>query len=559
MNGVLRRYTALAIGAAASLALSAAGALDRAALREWNSLPVLEGGRPMPMAAYARLVLLQLSGRGRAPNGESAALWLGRVVFEGRSAENDAVFLIGHPELADALGLSSDRPRFRAGFAQLEPAFDRLASLAVAASARAPAERSALDREALRLASALELYAALRGGCAPHIAPEGAGPHAHWRSPADLSAAATRDPAAREALELWRDLGAAWRAGDSVRFRQCAVQLRDRAIAQAAIPRFRAHLAAELWLVRARPFWWAWLVYIVAALWPMPAEAGRSRRHRALRAAGVALCGAAFTLHSAGLALRTFIMERPPVTNLYSTFLFAAWAAGVAALLAVVRRRGPLARGGAVVAAILLMVAGRYEADGDTMARVVAVLDSNLWLTAHVMTIMLGYAGCLLAGAIAHGALWTAVRHGPGAAAESFRAVRGCLAFGLVFTFIGTTLGGVWADLSWGRFWGWDPKENGALLIILWVSAVLHARASGLIRDVGMAAGAVVTVAVVLAAWLGVNLLGIGLHAYGFTSGAARGWLAATVVELAVAVIGPWAVWRRAALEPNAPDAAAGG
>ncbi len=563
MNRVGRMGWLAAVLAIAPAAPRAAGAIDRAALHEWESMPVLEGGRPMPLAAYARLVLLQLSGRGRAPTGENAAVWLGRVLFEGERTEAEAVCLVGHPELADALGLASDRPRFRASFAQLEPAFDRLAALAAAASARAPAERAAFEREALRLASAVELYASLRRGRVPHIVPEGPGPHAQWRAPADLEAAAASDAAAREALDEWRAIGEAWRARDGAAFADRVRRWRDRVIACAAMPRLRTHLAAELWLVRVRPFRLAWIAYLAAALWPAAAGAA-TRRARTARAAGLALLVAAAALHSGGLAMRAFIMERPPVTNLYSTFIFAAWAAGVAALLGRLRRSMPLGRGGAVVAAILLFVAGRYEAEGDTMARVVAVLDSNLWLTAHVMTIMLGYAGGLLAGAIAHAALWTAARRGIAAAAEQFRAIRGCLAFGLVFTFIGTTLGGVWADLSWGRFWGWDPKENGALLIILWVSAVLHARASGLIRDPTMAAGAVLTVAVVLASWLGVNLLGIGLHAYGSTTGAARAWLMITLFEVVVAVGGFAAVRRRAARDvvarpPSAESAPSGG
>lgn len=543
-----------------TLAVGAVGARGREALAlgalwEWESLPVLEGGRPMPMAAYARLVLLQLSGRGRPPTGESAAAWIARVMFEGATTEQDPVFLIGHPELADALDLTSDRPRFRASFAQLQSTLNRLSELATGAAERLPSERSALDREVHRLASAVQLYALLRRGQVPYIVPESPGPHAPWWSPADLPHVAPTNGIAHEALSIWQALADAWNDRNSGQVADQVQRLSALVVNSVALPRLRAHLAAELWMVRVRPFWLAWIAYVASSVWPM--RIGTSRPGRWRRAAGIALLGGAVLLQSVGLALRAFIMGRPPVTNLYSTFVFAAWAAGVAAVLGLVRRSAPLGRGGAVVAAILLLVAGRYEADGDTMARVVAVLDSNLWLTAHVMTIMLGYSGCLLAGAIAHTALWSAARHGLAAAADHFRAVRGCLAFGLVFTFLGTTLGGVWADLSWGRFWGWDPKENGALLIILWVSAVLHARASGLIRDPGMAAGAVVTVAVVLAAWLGVNLLGVGLHAYGFTSGTAAGWLSATVAELTVAIVGLLAVRRRVASDALAASRSA--
>jgi cytochrome c biogenesis factor len=115
----------------------------------------------------------------------------------------------------------------------------------------------------------------------------------------------------------------------------------------------------------------------------------------------------------------------------------------------------------------------------------------------------------------------------PGSPAFRQRAARSLyaiLAFGLVFTFIGTVMGGIWADQSWGRFWGWDPKENGALLIILWCAILFHAKLAGMIGSLGMAAGAVGSIITVVLAWFGVNLLGVGMHSYGFTSGVAR-WL----------------------------------
>ena len=120
------------------------------------------------------------------------------------------------------------------------------------------------------------------------------------------------------------------------------------------------------------------------------------------------------------------------------------------------------------------------------------------------------------------------------------------LACVLLFSFLGTMLGGIWADQSWGRFWGWDPKENGALLIVLWVALLFHARLDGMIGPRGLAAGAVLGVNVVLTAWLGVNLLSVGLHSYGFTSGLAAVFFAAIAFECAFAVTA-WFLARRRA------------
>lgn len=97
--------------------------------------------------------------------------------------------------------------------------------------------------------------------------------------------------------------------------------------------------------------------------------------------------------------------------------------------------------------------------------------------------------------------------------------VYGVICFALLFSVVGTILGGVWANESWGRFWGWDPKENGALLIVLSQLALLHGRMGGYLRDHGICMAAVFGGCVVAFSWWGVNLLGVGLHSYGFTSG----------------------------------------
>jgi ABC-type transport system involved in cytochrome c biogenesis permease subunit len=83
-------------------------------------------------------------------------------------------------------------------------------------------------------------------------------------------------------------------------------------------------------------------------------------------------------------------------------------------------------------------------------------------------------------------------------------------------------VGGLWADDSWGRFWGWDPKENGALIIVLWNALVLHAKWDKLVKDRGLALLAIAGNIVTSWSWFGVNELGVGLHSYGFTEGVLR-------------------------------------
>ena len=87
----------------------------------------------------------------------------------------------------------------------------------------------------------------------------------------------------------------------------------------------------------------------------------------------------------------------------------------------------------------------------------------------------------------------------------------------MFLSFVGTVLGGLWADDSWGRFWGWDPKENGALMIVIWNAIILHAKWCGMARQKGLVALAIFGNVITAWSWFGVNLLGVGLHSYGFT------------------------------------------
>jgi len=175
-----------------------------------------------------------------------------------------------------------------------------------------------------------------------------------------------------------------------------------------------------------------------------------------------------------------------------------------------------------------LVIAHHLSMSGDTMEMMQAVLDSNFWLATHVITITIGYSSVFLAGALAHVYL---IGSAFGKITKSsqkslMQMVYGVTCFALLFSFVGTVLGGIWADQSWGRFWGWDPKENGALMIVLWLSVALHARFAGLIRERGFMVAAVFANIVTAFAWFGVNMLGVGLHSYGFMDKAAV-WLSA--------------------------------
>ncbi len=257
-------------------------------------------------------------------------------------------------------------------------------------------------------------------------------------------------------------------------------------------------------------------------------------------------------LLAAGITLRCIIRGRPPVTTLYETILFSVF---IAALIGFVTECVSRNRIGMSVAALLgafgMFFAWRYEAreGADTMPAVIAVLDTNFWLATHVTTIVAGYGAGLFASALSHVYVVTRAlglkRKIPEFHNDLARVIYGVVAFCLVFTLIGTVLGGVWAAQSWGRFWGWDPKENGALLIVLWALAALHARRGGYIRRDGLALSTIVLGMIVVFAWWGVNALGVGLHSYGFTSGVWRSLAVFWLVETAVILAGLATLWIR--------------
>jgi ABC-type transport system involved in cytochrome c biogenesis permease subunit len=116
------------------------------------------------------------------------------------------------------------------------------------------------------------------------------------------------------------------------------------------------------------------------------------------------------------------------------------------------------------------------------------------------------------------------------------QSMMGATLFSLFFSILGTILGGIWADQSWGRFWGWDPKENGALLICLWLLALLHGKLAGYLKPKFYALFLSLTSIVVAFAWFGVNLLNVGLHSYGFTNSLANNLIYFSLFEILFAL-----------------------
>jgi ABC-type transport system involved in cytochrome c biogenesis permease subunit len=308
-------------------------------------------------------------------------------------------------------------------------------------------------------------------------------------------------------------LAESWRTGDDTVAHKSLSDLTTLLVVPEA-----SRVRAESNFARLQPFYWILISYLIILLailvhWATGVE--KIRRYCVVAGWTV------FALHTAAILVRMLMHGYAPVTNLYGSTIFVAWGAALLGLLLESTWRNGLGLAAASAAGFgSLILAHNLALSGeDALESVRAVLDSNFWLSTHVIIVTLGYSAMFVAGMLATFHLIGRLlpQYTEETALRLSRAAYGILAFATIASFIGTMLGGIWADQSWGRFWGWDPKENGALLIVLWCAVALHARWGKLVDREGFMQLLVFGNIITAWSWFGTNLLGVGLHSYGFT------------------------------------------
>lgn len=342
-----------------------------------------------------------------------------------------------------------------------------------------------------------------------------------WFSPWALLDSGQGAPQTSNVLKQWQSLLVAYHGHDEQDWNAALQQVYDETYALSGVSESLVALEVRYNQLNLIPkaaalYGASLLIAVVAFIRNMPVAA---------RAAFYGM-SAGLVLNGLIIVMRMLILGRPPVSTLYESILFVALTAAAYGWWVARRRR--LSEGvmiGCGLGALLLAVSGVYAAQGDSMGILIAVLNTKFWLATHVVCITIGYSCSLIAGTMAHVALLTRAR-------DVSRLLIGALVVALLFMIVGTILGGVWADQSWGRFWGWDPKENGALLIVLWLVWILHGRMTDYISATGFTALLAITNIVVALSWFGVNLLNVGLHSYGFTDAAAIGFTVFCGVEI---------------------------
>jgi ABC-type transport system involved in cytochrome c biogenesis permease subunit len=567
-----------------------------------NSLLIIHGKQELRLEGGRRL---------------SAIQWLTDVLFNAPVADQYPVFVVQHAEVLGLFGWEqSDRKYF--SFAEFTPFLKQIDEQGGQADKLEAVQRSAYQSAILNLRNGLALYQRLKNSIQPEGTQNFATELQNFASNLLAAAKAARERENGESFDKaklddvaeliqryerlsemayvlalppmrmpgsaipatanndWRSVGDsllhsvgtgeihpvvteyaiiadAYRADDRSLFNQ-QVNLMANWFAKEQ-PNATKRASFEFLFNRLQTFSQAMALYVLAFLLACASWLGWNRP---LNRSAFYLLLLALAIHTFGLVSRMYLQERPPVTNLYSSAIFIGWGAVIVSLiLERIFRDGIGAACAGAIGFVTLIIAHHLAGSGDTLEMLQAVLDTNIWLATHVVAITTGYSAMFLAGMLAiiyivRGVFTRSLKK---QTADSLaRMTYGVVCFATLFSFVGTVLGGIWADQSWGRFWGWDPKENGAVLIVLWCAIILHARWGGFIRQRGLMIMAIFGNVVTSFSWFGVNMLGVGLHSYGFMQKAFPWLVGFMLSQFALMMIAgiPLQYWRsfRTAADP---------
>lgn len=442
---------------------------------------------------------------------------------------NYKVFRIDNEQVLGLLHLQV-RPRLRYALTEFEGRLKEFYEEAERAQSKKRENQDLRDVKLIEVAKRLEIYVGLVSGRTPLAIPPTRG-GGNWLPPARAYLAKLDDPLSQNYFALMN----AYAEGNVPEVNRVLDSYRTSI--ERVQPDIKGVTGLETFFNHADPLFHLQHLYMLVFLFGCLSWLGWSEP---FRKAGLYLAVFAVAVHTLALMARMYISGRPPVTNLYSSAIFIGWGAVLTGIvLDFIYRNGVGVAASGFIGLATLVVARflSLSGSGDTMEALQAVLDTNFWLATHVTTVTFGYTATYLAGFIGMvyiiAALFTPAMT-PERSQTVGKMIYGTVCFAMLLSFVGTVLGGIWADQSWGRFWGWDPKENGALLIVIWNALVLHARWAGMVKLRGMAMLAVAGNIVTTWSWFGTNMLGVGLHAYGFIPGTV---IAILIFDAAMAIV----------------------
>ena len=549
-------------------------------LEEFARLPIVDRGRIKPMDTFARVSLMVMndgfqtfkpdisekekaelttlknkSSRTAEENKaylslsekdkrQPAVRWLLDVMTsrfsDNHIAEKHKVFRIENDQLLGLLALQP-RPGLRYSIEEFAPQMGELEKAGKAADQKENAKKDAFDKSVLQLAHHVHSFMEIASLQTPLVIPAGKGED--WK-PFMQAALESRnanqaDPNAsmNPTVSVFGQMLLSYLKNEPLNFNKALIEYRE--LITKELPAQSEISGFEVFFNHFAPFYHCIVVYLFVFLiscfaWvTAPATLNKT---------AFWLCILTLLVHTWALGSRMYIQGRPPVTNLYSSAIFIGWGCVLGCLmLEGIYKNGIGNIVGSVTGSLTLLIAQHLSAEGDTLEMMQAVLDTNFWLATHVTCVTLGYTATFVAGFlgiiyVVMGIVTTTLT--PERDKSLTQMIYGVVCFAMLFSFVGTVLGGIWADQSWGRFWGWDPKENGALLIVIWNAIILHARWGGMAKSRGVALLAIAGNMVTGWSWFGTNQLGVGLHAYGFNDQLAWGLTAFWLSQLGLIGVG---------------------
>ncbi|MBL4590090.1 MAG: cytochrome c biogenesis protein CcsA [Alphaproteobacteria bacterium] len=524
----------------------------------FSLIPIVYDGRLQPMESFARSTLKLYSGKEILDNDDGFILnaneWLIETLFEPHLSVQRRIFKIENPAVLRMLGIQQT-PERRFSYEEL---LDGLAqSFDIIYTVLKKEDRTQDEEDFLSLHHNVGLYVetlrslsmflpieiskedglystymALQASRTNHPAlpslHEG-GKNSHmfrvieteqgvYTSPWDMMLNGLGSPQTSSSFKAWQQLMVAFQTKNKKTWNEAVQTLSSNVSVHSG------KFELELLYNKLSPiklmtglYWLSFLLLLI----------GFSLSRTSLLKAGQVIGLVTLVLHISVIAARIIILSRAPIGTLYESTLFVALIFAASGFW-IGRKSPPLVIMASLGTGLLLLLSFYFKPVGGDFALLEAVLNTNFWLATHVICITIGYGWCIMISSLAHLELWKKK------SVVSSAQLRTLTIIALIFTVVGTLLGGLWADQSWGRFWGWDPKENGALLIVLWIIWLVHGKLSGHISPRMHLAGLAYLSVIVALSWFGVNLLSVGLHAYGFVDGVAFGLLAFCIVETTI-------------------------
>ncbi len=520
-------------------------------------LPILHDGRVKPLDSLARHELLKIQGRLKLENSSSPVNWYFNLLTSPTFGSNLDIILVEHPKLFDSIDSQFLKQKYRVSEQFLDKHIEIIIPFIKTANEIEKEERTPIQQASFLLSQRYSTYKNIRQSFFPTL---NNSPLYFWNEMISLTQSLDEkniesSPDFLQFLSLYNQLsqfesnlyfvfGPSWKTlpqsaldpsqshgmllsnylllADAY---QDGNELKVHGYSTDILDAFKSFSLSQFLIVQLEyvfnvinPFIVSLFLYLLVVLLVFLS------RFFGLNYGQVLIKDAwllSLVFHSFGLISRIIILGRPPVINLYSSAIFIAYVVSVIGYL-MYHKRPYLFYAGytSVLSLLTLIVAYHLSLSGDTLVVMQAVLNSNFWLSTHVVSMTIGYAIILMAGffAISYILMGTLTRLlTTDFETKLAKLVYVFLMISLFFNFLGTVLGGIWADQSWGRFWGWDPKENGAIMIVLWVAIILHLKWGKLLSNRWLMILTVFSNIVTVWSWKGTNMLGIGLHSYGFT------------------------------------------